>query len=371
MIVSCPANGPACVVTVATDGTAGYDRTGGVPRASALGYFRNNRQAEDLLDHWNDPSTFQSSLGLSSIKASEVGERKRVLKALLDSAGGNPRNSGIRFRNVRFDDIEIIGERNGFTHAQWKAGPAGTLNIEFDYHLASVLDQEARAAVERAGKAWSYHIADDFGTYSIPEGAIPSRTSAYSTEGLVVLVTFEAEGCGGAKACASLALGDTRARLGRITYTRHVAGLPGNSNRFSSDWNDQMGTTVHELGHILLGVDGFRRHINTTSGTFNGPNAREANGGNTVLFRRYKGEFHINVPAGTPGAIVDYSHPGGCVDSAIAYYAPYCGDDVGIGSDGSWANAPRKLDKAFLVDSGYRVLDDKTASQPEIYGFGA
>ena len=31
MVVSCPAGGPACVVTVAADGTASYDRTGGVP----------------------------------------------------------------------------------------------------------------------------------------------------------------------------------------------------------------------------------------------------------------------------------------------------------------------------------------------------
>ena len=35
MVVSCPAGGPACVVTVAADGTASYDRTGGVPGVMA------------------------------------------------------------------------------------------------------------------------------------------------------------------------------------------------------------------------------------------------------------------------------------------------------------------------------------------------
>ena len=35
MVVSCPAGGGACVVTVAADGTASYDLTGGVPGVTA------------------------------------------------------------------------------------------------------------------------------------------------------------------------------------------------------------------------------------------------------------------------------------------------------------------------------------------------
>ena len=35
VVVSCPAGGPACVVSVAADGTASYDRTGGVPGVMA------------------------------------------------------------------------------------------------------------------------------------------------------------------------------------------------------------------------------------------------------------------------------------------------------------------------------------------------
>ena len=35
VVVSCPAGGPACMVTVAADGTASYDRTGGVPGVEA------------------------------------------------------------------------------------------------------------------------------------------------------------------------------------------------------------------------------------------------------------------------------------------------------------------------------------------------
>ena len=35
VVVSCPAGGAACVVTVAADGTASYERTGGVPTVAA------------------------------------------------------------------------------------------------------------------------------------------------------------------------------------------------------------------------------------------------------------------------------------------------------------------------------------------------
>ena len=35
VVVSCPAGGPACAVSVAADGIASYDRTGGVPSVTA------------------------------------------------------------------------------------------------------------------------------------------------------------------------------------------------------------------------------------------------------------------------------------------------------------------------------------------------
>ncbi len=374
MVLSCPSGGPACVVTVASDGTATYDRTGGAPTVTAWGYFRNNIFAEDLLDHWNDPQTLRSALGLSVVNQSDIVQRKRVLKVLLDSADGNPENAGARFRNVRPEDVEVIGERNGITYGQWKSGPAGTLNIEFEYrgNSAAVFDSSIRAAIERAGKAWSYHI-NDYGSYTIQNISLDDQVFKELTiDGLYVSVGFEEEGCGGAAACAGglVASRDSRARIGTITFTRRVAGFPGNPGGWSSDWDRQMGTAAHELGHVLWAFEGFQRHINTVNGTFDGPKAREANGGNSVPFRRYlEGDFWVNVPAGTPGAIVDYAHPGGCVGSIMTYYAPYCGD--GVGADGTWSNGPSELDKAILADSGYQVLDSKTASEPEIYGFGA
>ena len=103
---------------------------------SRWGYSQNNPSAADLLDHWNDPETLRSALALSVVNAAEIPERKNDLKALLDRAGGSHDKAGVRFRNVRLDDIIIIGEKEGITYGQWKSGPAGTLNIEFDYRFA-------------------------------------------------------------------------------------------------------------------------------------------------------------------------------------------------------------------------------------------
>ena len=65
-------------------------------------------------------------------------------------------------RNIRPPQLDVIGERDGITFGQWKGGPAGTFNIEFDFQFSPNLDPHFRALMERAGKAWSYRFANDF-----------------------------------------------------------------------------------------------------------------------------------------------------------------------------------------------------------------
>ena len=180
VVVSCPAGDSACVVTVAADGTATYDRTGGMPSVMAAHseslalvareHSRANSSAEDLLDHWDDPQTLRTALELSAVSQSHITERENHLKALLGDAGGNSENTGAGFRNVRLEDIEIIGERNGITYGQWKGGPAGTLNIEFDWRFAPDINPAAHAWMERAGKIWSWHLKDDFDKHVARQG---------------------------------------------------------------------------------------------------------------------------------------------------------------------------------------------------------
>ena len=109
---------------------------------------RHNRYAEDPLDHWNDPERLRSALGLSTV--ADIDARQAAIGALIAGAGGNATGTGTTLRNVRPEDIEIIGERDGITYGQWKGGPAGTLNIEFDWSFAENVDRETRARMERA-----------------------------------------------------------------------------------------------------------------------------------------------------------------------------------------------------------------------------
>ena len=65
------------------------------------------------------------------------------------------------------------------------------------------------------------------------------------------------------------------------------------------------------------------------------------------------------VPPETPGATVDYGHPGVC-SSLMAY----CRDHAALMD-------PAEIDFAWLDDIGYDILDARTAAMPEIYGYGA
>ncbi len=49
VVVSCPAGGAACVVTVAADGTASYDRTGGTPSVTRWGYCQLGPKSSHVL----------------------------------------------------------------------------------------------------------------------------------------------------------------------------------------------------------------------------------------------------------------------------------------------------------------------------------
>ena len=160
--------------------------------------------AEDLLDHWNEPEQLRAALGLSPVDAAQVAGRTRVLTELINTVGGDPAETGTKLRNVRPGDVEIIGERNGITYGRWTGGPAGTLNIEFDWRAAPDLTPEQRARMERAGKSWSWRILDDFGTHVVRRGTEVVHTSGHgsfsavfdedvSTDGVLIVVGVKTE----------------------------------------------------------------------------------------------------------------------------------------------------------------------------------
>ena len=132
-------------------------------------HHRNNTTAEDLRDHWNDPASAQAALDLDVLPAIPA-IHKASLSTLIGSADWLPDGAGTFLRNIDPQQINVIGERGGLTFGQWKGGPAGTLNIEFNLETAPDFPERAKPILERAGKAWSYRLADDF-----PERLLPGN----------------------------------------------------------------------------------------------------------------------------------------------------------------------------------------------------
>lgn len=395
VVLSCPAGGPACVVTVMADGTATYHRTGGMPGvAPAEGgtdpydgpydpsgpvvgvasseHSRNNPSAEDLLDHWNDPQTLRSALRLSAVGRRHVGERRRYLETLLHRAGGSSGGTGTRFRNVRPEDVDIIGERNGIVYGQWKGGPAGTLDIEFDYRFIRGHDTAAvRAAMEREGKLWTRRLRDSFDELVIPRGTTINRdvppslgilAEDMAVDDIVIFLDrFDAEFLAFAILWNQEESGDDfRPRAGTIVYsngafTRRAARLGHDTDRF--------GELSHEIGHILgVGAEApsIERYVNRRDATFEGPASMAANDGEPVPFQPLAPN-----PDGSPH--IDYAHFGVCNSIVSNHY----GCAFGPPRFPEVPRGPTEIDFAFLEDIGYEVLDPATASEPEVYGLGA
>jgi len=363
-----------------TTSGAGSFASGGLSLASGPGHtteWRTNTSAEDLLDHWNQPQPLRAAMDLSQVSASDAASRRNTISRLLGAAEKDSNTSSTRFRNVQPSAIQIIGERDGITYGMWKGGPAGTLNIEFDWQFASNIDATTRAEVERAGKLWSRRFRDNFGTNTVRSGTTvrhdaalagsspvtATYQSSVTTDGMLVTVLYSAT-----DPAASAAPWQARITADDFEPWHATLLIAQNSlNDFQSIGNYRRTfVLVHELGHALGMVDftnswnvpSYERYTNRQNHTFTGPQAQSANGGNPVPFQ-WTDENRNAQPPNTPGATVDYAHLGPC-NSVMAY----CNDQ-------RETYQPTELDIAFFDDIGYIPLDATTASAPEVYGYGA
>ena len=374
VVVRCPAGGGACMLRVSAAGTAEYDRTGGIPTFMFAHptYERDNPTAEDLLDHWNQPESLRTALGLSTVNAADIVDRRRNLADLINRVGGDPAETGMRFRNVRPEDIEIVGERDGITYGRWTDGPAGTLNIQFDWRFTPNLDEETRAMFERAGKSWSWRLADQFGRHTIERNTVvslPDRPPLIllqdvTTDGLVIFMDHydentESRGRHLDYDKSAIRENDFQPFLGTILLAQ--SRIDEVATRGSARLISLM---AHEIAHVL-GIskrlrglaDFYEGFIDEENATFTGPHAVAANGGRPVPFQWQIGR-NRTAPF-TPGASVNWGHLD-VSDSITSYRRRHVDRFV-----------PSDLDFAFLADIGYDVLDAKTPEQPENYGFGA
>lgn len=376
MVITCPPGGGACVVRVEADGTAVYAATGGFPAFTFVHptYERDNPTAEDLLDHWNEPERLRTALGLSDVDPTNEADRTRRISGLVNMAGGDPTRTRTKLRNVRPEDIEIIGERDGITYGRWTGGPAGTLNIELDWRFAPGVDSATRARMERAAKSWSRRLLDDFDVRTVEAGTTVSIGRALDGRPEPMVTLTEDVSINGILMVMSH---DTEDPLSGGTFLRWEATEddfePWMGSVILSQKNLDEGETIgnwwliyvmaHELGHAIGvnddSIPSINRYINRQDHTFEGPESRRANGGEPVPFQWLDPDGRTWVEPGTPGGTVDYSHLGAC-DSIMAYCGHY-----------RTTYEPTDLDFAFLDDIGYEILDAETAARPELYGYGA
>ena len=358
----------ASILNLSACGGGGGGSGGSLRATPHVTPWRNNPTAQDLLDHWHRPETLRREMGLAAVDPMDLPARRGALEAIVRMAEEDPVRSGTRLRNVRAVDVEVIGERDGITYGRWTGGPAGTLDIEFDWRFASGLEPAARARMERAGKAWSRRLGDDFNPHTVADGTIiQHHADVPGAESRTV--TFDEEEPVDDVLIAVLYTG---------TDAEFSSAGPQQAERTEDDYEPWFGTLVlsrrhveradvmaHEIGHVIGPVQIYRgwapsmeRYIDFRDHAFEGPRSQQANGGEPVPFQWVSSE-NEPVPPGTPGAVPDYGHFAVC-DSIMAY----CRNRREV-------PGPTELDFAFLADIGYEVLDAQTASEPEVYGYGA
>lgn len=357
----------AVLALAACGGGGGPDGGGGNIRpdphiATPYGAWTANPNALDIGEHWREDAAMAAALGTEADAGANTMGLTRAKAAA--EAPGNA--SQTILRNVSNAQVTILGAKDGITIGRWRDGPAGTLDIDFNWDGAPQADAAQRALYERAGREWSRRILSQRAPGVIPEGtevggghprhdgSVPKSFTVredIATDGLLIFVLdgedkrFSYGGPGWL-----LEGNEWVVRYGRVEIARHHTG-----RRY---------VATHEIGHVLeianLDDEHFARaphYVDTESHTFTGPKAMEVYGG-PVPLQWVDSENNVVAP-GTPGARADASHIGACT-SIMAY----CGTRAGL-------EGPQPLDFAILEDLGYEILEADEAAEPEVYGLGA
>ncbi len=335
-----------------------------------VGFSRDNPGGEDLLDHWNQPARAQAALGLATGNV-ELG----AIRTLLNDADPRRENSRALLRNADPARMETIGRDGGITYGRWKDGPAGTLNMQLDWSQAPGLSAARRGDFERATKAWTYRLDEDFPARQVPAGEdytwmLFSYDEPQTADDMLVVVELEtwdgSDSAGGNWFEWSERNGDLEAWFGHIQIPPITM-----QEDYRSNFHWYMHVITHELGHTLPNdphydphaglppnIGPYETYFDAANGVFTGPNAMAANGGQPVPYQWLDAERNPVAP-GTPGATIDFGHIGPC-----AAIMSYC-------NDGYVLLKPTELDFAILKDVGYDLLSASEAAEPEVYGYGA
>ncbi|MYD93242.1 MAG: transferrin-binding protein-like solute binding protein [Chloroflexi bacterium] len=333
-------------------------------------FTRDNQTGQDLLDHWNQHDAAQSALGLTTANVA-----MGAIRSLMRGVDDIDEPSRAVMRNAGGSRIKTIGHDNGITYGTWQDGPAGTLNMQLDWSQAGSLSAERRGDFERAVKAWTYRLDEDFPARTVPAHEDYTFMLFEYDEPQIaddVLVAVELQTWNGSEQAGGNYFEWSERNGDLETWFGHIQIPPARLAFYNTDFDRYIYVLTHELGHVLPSmplVDNaglfpdmgpYEQYFDAENGTFNGPNAMAANGGNPVPYQ-WIGEDFYPVAPGTPGARIDFGHIGPC-DSIMSY----CDNP-----DGNPNVKPSELDFAILQDLGYDLLSAREASEPEVYGYGA
>ena len=262
--------------------------------------------------------------------------------------------------------MRIVGERDGITYGQWKAGPAGGLDIDFFWKFAPGFTARERAMVERAGKD-AGPIASTTridGTFTVraqdltdQNGRRDGTEPLHSKDLTVIMYTSDGYVSSGGTWLEEVSEDAYKARVATFHFVdndrwagdirfRHIA-----AHRIRATCCDEFTGYLHERAPAKI-----LSYFDFTNGTFNGPASVRANGGRPVPIQWLDANRDPVAPH-TRGATIDFGHIAPCpsVNS-------YCGAPV---------TTPDELDFALLADLGYSVRPASVRNTPETYGYAA
>ena len=332
---------------------------------------RNNPEAADLLDHWGHRRVQQQE-GLSLSTAAPEARKadlERLLTATQTPSGKSP------IPNLNDDDeVGVSGAHRGVTYGRWTGGPADTLSIDFDLSRAGPAMQDNpafRAMLERAGKMWSYRIADTWTAWERTAGdrkgpLLPDFEEVRVGEngelstGVEIHVTDTENLAVSGRTLTSSGGSPPDApwepRFGSIEIDReHLQDQQNQgANLFS--------TLTHEIGHVLGAwkfdaiTEPYADYSNTATGTWTGPNVVAVHGGPAPFQDEADPISWVEGERHPFASEYDFSHSGVC-----ASLMSYCGSNASL-----LPFLPHAIDFAFLADLGMTIRED--TDRPETYG---
>ena len=332
----------------------------------------DNVDAGDLLDHWGHRRSALLAAGWSAPTASDDNDDR--FEELLENARSRLAAGAVpQFKDG--DAVTVLGHRRGVSFGRWTGGPADTLSIAFDLEHATPGMREDRtftAALDRAGKAWSWRIDDTWQawerSWSESKGRLIGHRGSEGREirvgpggetstGLVIYVTGPdlGEDVAGRGGPASWPSGETwEPHTGVLAFDRNFLEEGMESELFA--------TAVHEIGHVIgswlseVADDRLAAYIDREAGAWTGPHVVAVHGGPAPFQDADDAHAWHDGERDPHAGTIDYAHSGVCT-SVMAY----CGQSGGIPPF-----LPAEIDFAFLADLGFTIRP--ATDRPETYG---